>query len=30
MGRVELEVLLTGEREPRIQSLTARRHDPGH
>lgn len=29
-GRVELEVLLTGEREPRIQSITARRHDPGH
>ena len=28
-GRVELEVLLTGEREPRIQSLTARHHDPG-
>ncbi len=28
-GRVELEVLLTGEREPRIQTLVARRHDPG-
>lgn len=28
-GRVELEVLLTGEREPRIQSITARRHDQG-
>lgn len=28
-GQVELEVLLTGEREPRIQSITARRHEPG-
>ena len=29
-GRVELEVLLTGEREPRLQSLVARPLDGGH